>query len=81
MKIYLSGGMHSGWQKTVKDRLHMTIYDPRDHQFSHPQSYTAWDRLAIQKCDLVLAYMENDNPSGIGMALEVGYARALNKIS
>jgi nucleoside 2-deoxyribosyltransferase len=44
-----------------------------------PAEYTAWDLHAIRKCDLVLAYLEESNPGGPNVALELGYAHALGK--
>ena len=39
-----------------------------------------WDLAAVRDCDLVIGYLEHDNPSGIGLAAEVGYAKALGKL-
>jgi len=39
-----------------------------------------WDLLGIDSCHVVFAYMERMNPSGIGLALEIGYARATGKV-
>jgi len=88
MKIYLSGGMRSGWQQRLKKLLrawlrnmekNVTYYDPTMHGLDDSPQYTFWDLEHIRKCDLVFAYMERDNPSGIGLALEVGYALGLGK--
>lgn len=79
MKIYLSGGMRSGWQDRVKNAL------GSQHQYADPREkgetpewtwreYGAWDFMHIDQCDLMLAYMEKDNPSGYGLCAEVGYA-------
>ena len=80
MKVYLSGGMESGWQALVKDRCDEIEYlDPSRHGLSNPREYTIWDLEHIKQCDIVFAYMESTNPSGIGLTLEIGYAKALNK--
>jgi len=81
VKVYLSGGMASGWQDEIKQKLQKDVlfFDPRTHNFHSPKSYTAWDLLAVDQCDIVFAYMEDINPSGIGLALEVGYAKAKGK--
>lgn len=79
MKIYLSGGMRSGWQNRVKNAL------GERHQYADPREkgetpewtwreYGAWDFMHIDQCDLMLAYMERGNPSGYGLCAEVGYA-------
>ncbi len=81
-KIYLAGGMHNNWRGVVKKQLKGTEYaflDPMEHKLKNPQQYTFWDLKAIDECDIVLAYMEQSNPSGWGMNLEIGYAKALGK--
>lgn len=80
MKIYCAGGMKSGWAKKVTEILpHCTVFDPASHGLTDERDYTAWDLARVAESDVVLAFMESDNPSGIGMALEVGYAKALKK--
>lgn len=85
INIYLAGGMKSGWQDIVIDNfrsdrfIHLNFYDPRSHGLESEDAYTVWDLAAIQSCEWVFAYMEADNPSGIGMALEIGYAYAHKK--
>ena len=82
MKVYLSGGMHSGWQDTATDEfaVGITVLNPRQHGLSAPEQYSAWDREAIKQCDVVLAYMENSNPCGKSLGFEVGYAKGLGKL-
>ena len=81
-KIYLAGGMRSDWRKKVKSGLwglnvsHEWI-DPTERNnvdVSHSDEYAAWDVAGVQQADIVFAYMETDNPSGVGLALEVGVA-------
>lgn len=80
MKVYLAGGMHSDWQDIVKGACPLIEFvDPRDHNIDHPGMYTPWDKHAIRNCDVLFAYLEKDNPSGMGMAYEVGYANGLGK--
>jgi len=78
--IYLAGGFRSGWQLKVTSILvgHQ-LFDPSLHGLESPNDYTAWDLDAIRRSDIVLAYMEKDNPGGFSLALEVGYAKALGK--
>lgn len=57
----------------------MLFFDPRLHNLEQPAQYVAWDLHFIKQCDLVFAYMEETNPSGYGLAMEVGYAKGLNK--
>lgn len=99
-KVYLAGGMKSGWQdvlykayfmKTIekKDIKSYTIieqhefnciyFDPRDNHSKDPQVFTNWDIFHLKQSDIVFAYLEQDNPSGIGLAAEIGYAKALGQ--
>lgn len=78
--VYLAGGHYSGWQDTVKKQVTGFRYlDPRSHGISDPASYTAWDLSAIAASQLVFAFLEDDNPGGFGLALEVGYAKGIGK--
>ena len=80
MKVYLSGGMKSSWQSfVIGDCDGFEFFDPRRHGLSDPHEYTIWDLEHVRQCDIVFAYMESTNPSGIGLTLEIGYAKALNK--
>lgn len=80
MKVYLSGGMRSGWGEIVRAVLpDVTFLNPAHHALKRPSEYTLWDMVAIESCDVVLAYLEKDNPSGLGLAFEIGYARGLRK--
>lgn len=78
MKIYLCGGMHDKWQdKVIEGFPQHEFLDPRSHGLKDEREYTDWDLKAIREADAVLAYMNNDNPSGFGLNLEIGFARAL----
>ena len=82
MKIYLAGGMQSGWQDQVMRAVEADGHqwlDPRKHGREDPREYTAWDLNAIEHCDWVFAYFEESNPSGFGLTLEIGYAKGLGK--
>lgn len=84
MKIYLAGGFHSGWQDEVESAC-------PQHEYYNPgllslgnvrlemDKIGAWDLHHVKRCDLVFAYMERTNPSGIGLAVEVGYAHGIGK--
>jgi nucleoside 2-deoxyribosyltransferase len=79
--VYLAGGMHSDWREQVKMGVQHTVnfFDPCTHGFKSEDAYTFWDIQAIRKSDIVFAYMEPDNPSGVGLAFEIGYAVALGR--
>lgn len=79
--VYLAGGFRSGWQDKVKMAAPQFRYlDPRSHGLKSRAEYTSWDLEAIRRCDYVFAYLESTNPGGYSLALEVGYAKALNKL-
>ena len=74
MKIYLAGGMHSGWQDDVIARYpDIEFLDPRSHGLTDVREYTREDMNMIKKCDAIIAYLEKDNPGGFQMAFEIGY--------
>ena len=81
-KVYLAGGMNqSDWQKEVVDYVSNEDYiffNPRLHNLDIVKEYTLWDLYYVSKCDLLFAYMQEDNLSGYGLTLEVGYAKGLN---
>lgn len=79
--VFLSGGFKSGWQEIVieKFKKKFTFFNPRDHNLKDSDLYTAWDIHFVKKCDIFFAYMEHSNPSGYGLAFELGVAYALNK--
>ncbi|HEY0668749.1 MAG TPA: nucleoside 2-deoxyribosyltransferase domain-containing protein [Sphingobacteriaceae bacterium] len=81
-KIYLAGGFVGGWQEKVKDTLgdNFVFFDPQKHSLSDVEKYTNWDLYHVDRCDILLGYMSGTNPSGYGLALEIGFAKAKNKL-
>lgn len=78
--VYLAGGTHSPWRNAAMAEAPSFRYlDPSIHGLEDPRAYTAWDLNAVRSCDIVFAYLEGDNPSGYGLAVEIGYAAALGK--
>jgi nucleoside 2-deoxyribosyltransferase len=82
LKIYLAGGFKGGWHEKVIQQVSndFIIYNPQQHSLDDSEMYTAWDLFHVDKCDILLGYMSEDNPSGYGLALEIGYAKAKNKL-
>ena len=78
MKVYLSGGMRSGWMGRAEGLLEteqkVNIISPKKHGLKSPDEYSLYDTWAVAQSDVVLAYMEETNPSGWGLALEIGIA-------
>jgi len=83
MKIYLAGGFRSGWQSKVIKRIqHHDFINPAEKEVNEEWTLDkigVWDLHYIRNTDVVFAYMENTNPSGIGLSVEVGYAHGLGK--
>jgi nucleoside 2-deoxyribosyltransferase len=46
---------------------------------NNPKLYTTWDLHGVKQCDILFGYMEEINPSGYGLAAEIGYAKAMGK--
>jgi len=80
MRVYLAGGMKSGWQQRVKEVApdHQYI-DPCEHGLNEETQYTLWDLQAIDAADALFVYFEASNPSGFGLSLEIGYAKRAGK--
>lgn len=80
-RIYLAGGFKGGWHEKVTNELgNFEIFNPQKHNLDEVEKYTSWDLFHVKKCDILLGYMSEENPSGYGLALEIGYANALNKL-
>lgn len=73
--VYLAGGFRSGWQDLVKSQVQGVIFlDPRENGSSDEAHYTRWDLAALERADIIFAYLEASNPSGANLALEIGWA-------
>jgi nucleoside 2-deoxyribosyltransferase len=81
MRVYLAGGLHGDWRDRVKREVpDVTWIDPRQHGLEgDPAAYTTWDVMGVARCDVLFAYLAENNPSGLGLAFEMGYAKALGK--
>lgn len=82
MKVYLAGGMHTEWRSKVKGKFPSDAVkwlDPCGLMLAEAQAYTLWDLASVGVSDVVFAYLEKDNPSGLGMFYEMGFAKALGK--
>ena len=81
LKIFLSGGFKTNWQDIIIDKFgdNFIFFNPKEHKLDDPKQYTAWDVHFVKECDILFAYMEETNPSGYGLAFELGLAYGLNK--
>ncbi len=83
-RVYLAGGMHSQWRKVITKHLtgglsFFSFIDPMYSKMKAPDQYTFWDLRSIEQCDILVGFMDKTNPSGYGLNLEIGYAKALGK--
>lgn len=80
MKVYLAGGMHSNWRDMVLAGVgHGVVFlDPCSENMPCPK-YVKCDIEMIAECDVLFGFMEASNPSGLGLATEIGYAHGLGK--
>ena len=74
--IYLSGGLHSGWQEKFN---HLPVIDPRKHRLTDVIDIQKWMIDRIKEASIVVCYLDKQNPGGYSMAFEIGVASALNK--
>lgn len=81
--VYLAGGMRRNWRERVTGKCDgLNFLSPVDKENEYDMSleeYGAWDLHFIRQVDIVFGYMERTNPSGIGMACELGYAHGIGK--
>ena len=76
MRVYLAGGMKSGWQdKVIAAVPGPQFFDPRNHGLeSAPELYTMWDLQRVLAADLIFAYLEESNTGAFGIGVEAGAA-------
>lgn len=78
--VYLSGGLRTEWRNDVIHNSNHLFLDPKNRGVDLNESeYPKWNIEAIKKSDIIFAYMEESNPSGIGLSFEVGLAKGMNK--
>lgn len=81
-RVYLGGGMRSGWQDRLKRSCvgeHFIFLDPRRCVTREPREYQVVDLYNIRRCDILFAYLEASNPGGAALVGECGYAKGLGK--
>ena len=85
-KVYLAGGFKSNWSEKVKQLKGFDFFDPKDKEIKEANrvdwdvnSYGKYDLHYIKMSDIVFVYVEKSNPSCIGLSVEAGFAKGLNK--
>lgn len=73
--------MKSDWHETVIEKCgdDFVFFNPKKHLLDEGDEYTVWDLHHVRQCDILFVYLEQDNPSGIGLSLEMGLAIGLAK--
>lgn len=79
--VYLAGGFGSEWQEKVMKACinEFTFFNPKSHNLKDTDEYKVWDLHYVKRCDILFGFIEEDNPYGLGLALEIGYAKGLDK--
>ncbi len=78
--VFLSGRLDTNWRQQLMSEIpSINYYDPAMHKLDQPSQYTIWDMHFVKSSDLVFGYMDKSNPSGYGLAVEIGYAKGLGK--
>jgi len=86
MRVYLAGGLQTNWQEEAirlfRDKdPEIDILDPRSLKSRNLtiEEIADIERDWIFNTDIVLAFLEKDNPLPIGLSAELGFAHALGK--
>jgi nucleoside 2-deoxyribosyltransferase len=80
MKVFLSGGTRNAWHDRVKAAFPVhEFFDPRTLARLDMRTIAETERRWLDECDVLFFYLEQDNPSGLGSAFEVGYSVANSK--
>lgn len=82
IKIYLSGGMYSGWQDKLPSIEGVEFFDPRvlpQQNLNVSANYFVnEDVKGVRESDLVFCYIEESNPMPLGAAWECAVAAENN---
>jgi nucleoside 2-deoxyribosyltransferase len=86
MRVYLAGGLQTDWQEKAARLLrhkysNIDILDPKSLQPRNLpiEEIADIERNWIISADIVLAFLEEDNPLPMGLCAELGFAHALGK--
>lgn len=86
-RVYLSGGTVTGWQNYIISRVEgVDFYNPAQFKLGslimpELRLFGPMDKTKIRECDVLFGYLEASNPTPINVALELGYAKGLGKIT
>ncbi len=87
--FYLAGGMRSDWRERFIDEVDKEFLHPKyigkmAIRWLTPQrlpspDYVENDLHLVSNADILFGYLEKDNPSGLGLVAEMGFAKALGR--
>lgn len=80
-QVYLAGGFHGELRTDILAALNtagLHVFDPKEHGQQSPEEYADTDTSALRRSAVVLAFMDDTNPSGYGLSAEIGFAHALS---
>ena len=85
--VYLAGGFKSDWADKVKECSdNFNWVNPKEKEYKNGErvimnvnEYGSWDLHYIRKSDIVFVYVERSNTSCIGLSVEAGFAKGLDK--
>lgn len=86
VKIYLSGGFHSGWQEEIMKYFPVSEFpnilfcNPFDFKSDNPKLFGPMDKVKIEQCDILFAYLEETNPTALAIIAEMAYAKGRDKM-
>lgn len=86
MRVYLAGGLQTNWQEKAARLLQhnnpgINVLDPKSLKSRNLpiEEIADIERDWIVTSDIVLAFLEADNPLPMGLCAELGFAHALGK--
>lgn len=88
--VYLSGGTVSDWQDRIIQYFAaeswVEFYNPKKFKLGPMEApelriFGPMDLNRIKECDILFAYLEKTNPTPVNVALELGCAKGLGKIT
>ena len=80
VRVFLSGGTRGDWQdRVIAACPNAEYWDPRTLREEDMTDIATTERRWLDESELVFVFIEEDNPSGLGSAFEMGYAIAKSK--
>ena len=82
MKIYLAGGMRTNWQQNIINEVkNHTFWNPMENTTNDSRIFSIVDKVGVESCVVIFAYLERTNPCPCGLIAELCYGKGLGKIT